>query len=364
MKRTLACIGGVSLALISTTSFAQKAVQLPATPPPKEAKDPWGFIPKDVIELDGKKITKDEFLKEIGKNVPLQRLAAIPEAQKKSIIKQMIDGFIDQKLLGDLAVKAGFKPSKEIVIKAFDEFYNKLPAKQKEAFAKNLKQRMKKTVEEYKTEMSSNVDTQKYFAVQEWIKKEVKSKINVSDADIKASYDKNIDKYKTPEVLKTSHILVIPKKITSPDKKELTADEKDKIAQDKINGILSKLKKGADFAKLAKENSDCPSGKDGGTLPAFDPTGHIIGAPPNQRMDGVFAKAAAGVKKGEITGVVKTSFGYHIIKLNDRKSSEVIPLDKVKESIKDLLEGEQFKKELKATLDTERKKHDIKVLLK
>ena len=105
------------------------------------------------------------------------------------------------------------------------------------------------------------------------------------------------------EVVRASHILVMVDKSATKDAKE--------TARKKIDELLQRAKKGEDFANLARANSDDRgSGQRGGDIGFFS-KGMMV---PN------FEKAAFALKKGEIRNVVETEFGYHIIKLTDRKS--------------------------------------------
>ncbi|WP_066319610.1 peptidylprolyl isomerase [Bacillus sp. FJAT-29814] len=134
--------------------------------------------------------------------------------------------------------------------------------------------------------------------------------VKVSDKQIKDYYEQNKDQYTE---VRTSHILV---------DEESTAKE-----------IEIELQKGADFAELAKKQStDKVSGAEGGDL------GYLSGK--SQEMDPTFLAAALKLKRDEVSEPVKTMFGYHIIKVTDRK---VTPLSKVKDQIKQTLMGKDAK---------------------
>lgn len=135
--------------------------------------------------------------------------------------------------------------------------------------------------------------------------------INIADADAKAYYDEHSADYKTKEKREAAHILI-----------DATGD--DAAAKAKAEAILKQLKAGADFADLAKQDSqDTMSGAKGGELGWFE-----AGV-----MDPAFDKALFALDKGEVSDVVKTPYGYHIIKLLDVQPSAAAPYDSVKEQI-------------------------------
>lgn len=137
----------------------------------------------------------------------------------------------------------------------------------------------------------------------------LKTSLEVSEEDAKAYYDEHQAKYSTAEQRKVSHILV-----------EGDSDE----AKVKAEELLAQLNDGADFAQLAKESSnDTFSAKDGGQLDWFE----------RGVMDPAFEDAAFALEKGEISAVVQSSFGYHIIKLDDVKASQVKPFAEVQDDI-------------------------------
>src|SRR5688572_992218 len=134
---------------------------------------------------------------------------------------------------------------------------------------------------------------------------EVASKIQVLKADVERSYNEQLGKYTTPEQIRASHIL-------------LTTEGKDDAAVRKqAEQVLKEAKSGADFAALAKKYSqDEVSAAQGGDLDYFS----------RGRMVAAFDTAAFALAPGEISDLVKTEFGYHIIKLTDRKPAIVRPV--------------------------------------
>ena len=153
------------------------------------------------------------------------------------------------------------------------------------------------------------------------------SGIKVSDKEIEEYYRKHKDDFKEKESVKAQHILVKVNK--EDDKKAWSAAKK------KAEMIRKKAVNGADFAALAKEYSDDPGSKNNGGELGFFTRG---------RMVPEFEKAAFSLKKGEISEPVKTAFGYHIIKLEDRKKAHQKTLDETKEQIRQTLLKEKQKK--------------------
>ena len=156
----------------------------------------------------------------------------------------------------------------------------------------------------------------------------VEAGIVVSDADIKAYYDQNLARYKTDEQRRASHILI------AAGKDAPAADKA--AAKAKAEKILAQLRKSPnDFAKLAKENSQDPgSAERGGDLDFFG----------KGMMVKPFEEAAYALKEGEISDVVQSDFGFHIIRLTALKAATTRPLSEVKANITDEIRRQQVGK--------------------
>ena len=155
------------------------------------------------------------------------------------------------------------------------------------------------------------------------IDKEIISKIVISEADIKKFYDQNQEKFTKPEIVRLSHILIG----VAP---EATAKEK-QTAREKAVSIRNRILEGADFATLAKAESSCISKEQDGDLGAFE-KGEMIPE---------FEKATKLLKNGEISQVVETRDGYHVLMLVERKNAAVVAFDETKVKI------EYFLKQIK-----------------
>lgn len=183
------------------------------------------------------------------------------------------------------------------------------------------------TVEGYKkmmTEMS---------LVNQFIEEKVLPGITVTDEEAKAFYDENPKFFERPEEVHARHIIVrVPQDATEEQKAE---------AKKKIEAIQKRAAAGEDFAKLAQETSEGPSAKDGGDLGFFS----------HDRMVPAFADAAFALKPGEVSGVVETKFGYHVIKNEEVRPAGKVPFDEVKDRIKDSLKQQKMGAELDTILE-------------
>ncbi len=141
--------------------------------------------------------------------------------------------------------------------------------------------------------------------------------IAVTEADAKKYYDENIEEFQVPEQVRASHILIRPAD-PNTDPNQAKAQAKAKAEE-----VLKKVKDGGDFAALAKESSDCPSKAQGGDLGLFT----------RDKMVKPFADAAFAMKVGEISNLVETPFGYHIIKVTEHQDPNQITFDKAKTDI-------------------------------
>lgn len=170
-----------------------------------------------------------------------------------------------------------------------------------------LEQAKKDGVDKSKEVADRLEDLRKRLIVETYLKKKVEQEAQVSDADLKKFYDENKDKFKTGEQVRASHILV----------------KTEKEAQD----ILAQLKGGANFEDLAKKYSTDATAAKGGDLGWFS----------KGAMVPEFDKVVFGLKEGQLSGIVKTQFGFHIIKVTGVRPAGIRAFDEVKEQIKSTL---------------------------
>ena len=221
------------------------------------------------------------------------------ETLSKKDQKQLIDQLIDKKLLASRALKSDVINS---------DIY---------------KTTLKKTIEVLKQDL----------ALQLWMQ-DISKNIKVKQADVKKYYDDNKARFVKPAELKASHILV------------KTDDEAKNIIKTLNNA--TDIKK--EFTSLAKEKSTGPSGKTGGELGWFT----------KDKMVPEFSSAAGSLKVGAITQLpVKTQFGFHIIYLDDKKTSSVVTFNEVQNDIKNFLGQTQLKTNIDSVIKQEKIKAKI-----
>jgi peptidyl-prolyl cis-trans isomerase C len=158
--------------------------------------------------------------------------------------------------------------------------------------------------------------------------------VSVSDGEVKKFYDENPDQFTNPEQIHVRHILV----------------SDDVTSSDTIVSILGDLKKGASFDSLAMSRSICPSAPQGGDLGFFG----------RGQMVPEFEEAAFALQNpGDISEPVLSAFGWHIIKLEEKRPSSTVPYDEVKPQILQYLENEKKAQKYREALDELRKEYRV-----
>lgn len=261
----------------------------------------------------------------------------VPPEQQATFDKQTIEQMISAELLYQAAAKQDIKDlDKQIDAKLAQ---GKERFKSEDEFKKAMKdlEMDEKALREY---------TRRDILISSFVETNFVSKVAVTEAEVRDFYEKNLDKFKRDETVKASHILI------GVDSKA-SADEKTK-AREKADKLKKELSGGADFSELAKSNSTCPSSQQGGDLGFFG-KGQMVPS---------FEKAAFALKPGEISDVVETQFGYHIIKLTEKKPAETAELKDVKAKIEDYLKGQKVNDSVQKLIAEARKTAKIEVLLK
>ena len=308
-----------------------------------------------VVTVNGEAITRAQYEKAfdaVANNSMFAQMGIDLKKDENSFLhlmlkERVINELIVKKLIDQEITKRKIKVSKEDMDKQLKSIIDKVGSKEK--FNALLKENGV-TTSQFKKDLTDEVKIQKLV--------DSLSVVSVSDKDALKFYKENEDKFKNPDKVRASHILVsanpeeLKAKIAeTPEGKKLSAADldaavKNEMAQKKVKAekLLAQAKKNpSEFAKLAKDNSDdTVSAKQGGDLGFFA----------KEEMVEPFAKAAFDMKPNTISNLVQTPYGYHIILVTDRQKAGVEPFEKVKSEIKEFLTNQEKVKVLQQFVDT------------
>ena len=324
MKNRIALAATVVAVAAAAVSAADKAAPKASAAAPKgaEAKPAAAFEPKDPIAVvEGSEIKVAEVEKALGEILAQQgaTLAQVPAEMKAQLYRQVLDGVIVERLVTREAAKIEVKDA--AVTEEFERFKGRFPTEEE------MKAQLAKAGQ---TPESIRGQIQRFIQQNQWIDSQVAGKTDVTEAEAQDFYKANADQFKTPEQVRASHILVKCEK----DAK----DDEVKTKREAANKILDRVKKGEDFGSLAGELSEDPSAKQNkGDLDFFPREGAMVEP---------FASAAFGMKKGEVSDApVRTDFGFHIIKVTDRKDGGTMSFDDAKVRLLAYLKDQKKKSE-------------------
>lgn len=286
---------------------------------------------KDIAAtVNGQKIT----ITEINRAVQV-----LPQYQKLQL--EMLEDMIVKTLIYQESVKAGTKVERSEVDSGFKEYIKKLNLSA-EVVKKEMK-RMNLTEETMKTEIM------KQLMVERFLKKRSKSlNLSVSDEEVKSFYNENPDTFKKPERVHIRHILI---------KCDHNEKQKADAAKKKIYEIREKLKrKEGSFAELAKKYSEDKSSSEAGG----DLKSEITR---NSPLPKSFIDEAFSLAKDQVSDVVKSNMGFHLMQLVEKKPIEKTQFNEIKESLKFRLLEQKNNIEMKKYVDALVEKSDIKIKL-
>ncbi len=233
------------------------------------------------------------------------------EAMLPNMKKQAIESIINRHLLCEEVDRKNIAVDAERVVQEIKQIADRFPSQA--AFEQQLSNHGISV-----NQMEKDLGQQ--FRVDTLIKGYVKDKdIHVTDDEAADFYESNPNSFQSPEEIRASHILL---KVASEDLQDVKTQKRLELA-----GILGRIEKGADFAQLAQSHSDCPSKQNGGDLGLFG----------RGSMVKPFEEAAFKLKPGEVSDIVETEFGYHLIKLLEKNEARKEEFDAVKDQIVDHL---------------------------
>jgi peptidyl-prolyl cis-trans isomerase C len=298
------------------------AASTPAEPTPSPTATPAGAdgsasldLKDPVAIVDGEKISKAQLDEAFEKAVQMTGIKAsdLTPEQKLEGYRQILDELITEKLVNKAA--AGITVPQADVDAQIAKIKAQFPSN--EDFSKQLSQ-----VGQTPEQLSETI--RKMLQQQRWLESQLTGKTEVTEEEAKKFYEENKTEFTQPETVKASHILF---RVNKEDSEEVV-DQKLKAAQ----GAEARAKKGEDFTALAKELSEEPGAKEsGGDLGFF----------PKDRMVPEFAEAAFNEKVGEVSNPVRTQFGWHVIKVTEKKPAGTLPYDEVKSQLMTYLKSKK-----------------------
>jgi peptidyl-prolyl cis-trans isomerase C len=257
----------------------------------------------------------------------------IDESMMGSMRDKVIDSLINRELLYQQSKAKGVTTEAEEIDNSIDEIKQRLEAGQS---FESLLAEMGITIETMRTQVGQA------NAIQKLLEVTVYPKAMVSEKESRIFFENNPQYFKKPEEVKAGHILIQ----VAPD-----ADDEEKLAaRIKIEDVQKKIEAGDDFADLARQYSEGPSNVSGGDLGYFD----------RKKMVKPFSDAAFALKPGEVSDIVETRFGFHLIKVYDKKAKSAYVFENIKDRLSKILQQQKIRDETVRYLEELRKTADVK----
>ncbi|MGQ9609194.1 MAG: peptidylprolyl isomerase [bacterium] len=326
MAKLLVILCIVSLVLLGSLTFADEQKE-------KEEEKPVAIV-------NGESILKSD----LDRNMKMAIAAnpnLNPSFNKQAYLKmrnEILDYLINQELMYQEGKKSNLVATEVEIEEKVTDVKKNFP--DQETFEQVLKQQ--DLTEKRLRELIARVIT-----MQKVIEAKIKPLAKpVTDKDVADFYESHKEGFKETEKVKARHILI---------KVDSNANEQEKAeAKKKIESVLNEINKdGSNFADMAKKYSQCPTSIQGGDLGYFH----------HGQMVKPFEDAAFALQPGQVSEIVETEFGYHIIFVEDKKPERQLELEEVSEQIKEALTDEQLDIALANWIKPAREKASIKILL-
>lgn len=332
----------VSCALVATAFLATSVPRLglavttqeePGSPPAAQQPPSPESLPEVVAKVNGKEIPKQDLL---NRARMIQARLQIPKAPA-DFYQRVLEDLVGAELLYQASREQGLTPAEAEIdarIGALEARFSSGADFEKQLTTQGLtRQTLRETLRQD-------------IGIQKLIETQLEPDVTVTETQKKEFYQDNQEQMTQPERVKVSHILV-------GVESNATAEQKEQ-AKEEAEALRTRLAAGEDFAALARESSDDPGSKErGGDL---DWVARGATVPP-------FEEAAFSLEPGEISDVVETSFGYHILKVAERKPSGVAPYEEVEDRIEEFLTQEALQKRVQSEVETLKAKAEIEIYI-
>ncbi len=284
----------------------------------------------DIITLSELKEARSALIDQMGTEF-------LGEIDKSNADSEILDRMIESKLIHQAAERMGIHVSEIEVDRAIEDVKKRNNIDQSTLIQALSANNM--TYQDYREKMRNDITEVKF------IDKVIKSKVTISDDEIFSYYNRNKDRFTDPpEVRLRQILLLVPREASDVEKKEIYK---------RALAVLEEIKRGADFSTLASRYSDGPNASNGGDL-GFVKMGEI---------DPALEKVAFRLDIGEVSPVITTSNGFHILLVTDKRKGRQKPLSEVKEEIQSIIFKDKEKEAFNDWLEDMKKLSYIEVRL-
>jgi len=296
-------------------------------------------VDRIVAVINQEAITLSELEKWVA-NMP-DKIQAEDRLEKREKIlevhRKVLNQLVEEKLIDQEVKRAGVKVASKEIEATLEDVRRRNNLTQEMLEKALAKDGM--TLEAFKKEIEKKIQRMKL------INHSLKVELKPSERELRDFYEKNADRYRGTESYRTSHILFhIPKGATDEEIRKIRKD---------CQKVLEKIRNGEDFGEMALLYSEDTSAKDRGDLGYFK-RGELLPA---------FEKEALRLQVGEVGGIVRTEFGFHIIKLLERKGGQPLPFENVKEDVQKDYYEKEMEKAFRQFLTTLKEKSIIEIKL-
>lgn len=272
------------------------------------------------------------------KSAAAARGQTLPPEQVRMFEQQVLQRLIQIQLLLGKATDADRTKGKEATEKQFALILKR--AGSEEALNRQLKS-VGMTEEELRAKMGEEATAQAVL--------DRELKVTVTEDAVKKFYDENPARFEEPEMVRASHILL---STLDPVTRQPLSDDKKSAKRKQAEDLLKRARAGEDFVKLAKEYSEDPGSKEKGGEYTF----------PRGQMVPEFESAAFSLNTNQISDIVTTQFGYHIIKLNEKIPAHKVELAKVADDLKEGLKRREMEKLLPDYIEKLKQDSNVEIL--
>ncbi|MFP4509470.1 MAG: peptidylprolyl isomerase [Spirochaetaceae bacterium] len=290
-----------------------------------------------VAIVNGREVPRSLFERQLQQQLQAYQAQGmeIDDEQMELFEQQLVDQLIARELVLQDGESRGIAPSDEDIQAELDDIRAQFP--DEDGFEEALEQQ-NLTLEE----IERNIAEQ--FVIEEILESDVLANTGVDETSAREFYEDNPEFFETPDQVRASHILILT---------QGASDEERAEARETIETVLSELEAGESFEALAREYSEDGTAEEGGDLGFFG-AGEMVPE---------FEQAAFNLDVGETSGIVETQFGYHIVRITDRREAGTQSFEEARPQIEQFLGQEQQQNAFEEYIESLREEAEVEILL-